>query len=628
MIYTGVMIRKYVCLLSLVATVFSAAPLGAAPADIRQLDQLESFVDGVMYTSMQNHHVAGAVVSIVADGEAIFSKGYGYSDLQQKTPVDPAHTLFRIASISKLLTWTALMQLQEQGKLDLHRDINDYLDGIEIPPTFEAPITVAHLMSHTPGLEDHVINLFSRDPADMRPFVELLNEQLPERMRPPGDLASYSNHGTALAAAIVAQVSGMPWADYVETHILEPLGMEFSSIRQPLQDTLSANMSQGYRWQAGRYQLQPFEFVPLAPAGGASASAGDMSRFLLTYLNGGELDGVRILQPETVALMQQGLYQSDPRLSSALHGFYESNKNGQRIFGHGGDTIWFHSEFMLMPESKLGLFISTNTDTGGLVRRDLIYALLDRFFPFEGSPVNGDFARTDPAAVAGHYASLRSSFTDFTKIGRLMSGLEIKSSEDGQLMLSGFSEPRYFEEIDTGLFRRVGYDQTIAFRFDAQGRASHMFLNQVPSATFERVGALYSPTVQFGLVGVCGLIFLWVLIAWPVQRFSSRWDIPMGVSRYRGLGWLLALVFVLLNVALLSAVSDPNEIVFGIPTMVRMLLLANLAIPLLSLALASQLPGLLRERNLGLIPRLFHIAVLLAGVAYTWFLYSWRLFSS
>jgi CubicO group peptidase (beta-lactamase class C family) len=615
-------------LLPLIFSLLLASTVRADPPDLRDVEQLESFVDGVMYTSMQNQHVAGAVVSVVADGEMLFAKGYGYSDLEQQVPVDPARTLFRIASISKLLTWTALMQLWEQGQLDLHTDINEYLDGIEIPATFDQPITVAHLMSHTPGLEDHVIKLFSRDQADMRPFLELLNEQLPRRMRPPGDLASYSNHGTALGALIVEQVSGVPWADYIETNVLRPLGMEFTSIRQPLPADLADHMSQGYRWQAGRYQLQPFEFVPLTPAGGASASASDMSRLLLAYLNDGQLDGVRILQPATAARMRESLYQSDPRLSSALHGFYESNRNGQRIFGHGGDTIWFHSEFMLMPQSNLGVFISTNTDTGGLLRRDFVQALLERFFPYQTIPPNDDFARTDPARVTGDYASLRSSFTDFTKIGRLISGVEIKLSEDKQLMLLGFGEPRYFEEVDSGLFRRIGYDQNIAFRFDSQGQASHMFFNQVPSASFERVGVLYSPTIQFGLLGFCGLVFLWVLIAWPVQRFSSRWNIPAGVSRYRGCGWLLALVFLLLNVCFAMAVSDPNEIVFGIPAMVRVLLLANLAIPVLSLALASQLPGLLREHNLGLTSRVFHLSVLLAGVAYTWFLYTWRLFSS
>ena len=614
-------------LLILLAVMLFTTVASANPQDLRDREQLVSFSDGVMYTSMQNHHVAGAVLAVVADGELLFSKGYGYSDVEKQIPVDPRQTLFRIASITKLLTWTALMQLHEQNKLELDKDINEYLEGIEIPATFDDPITIRHLMSHTPGLEDHVVRLFSRDEADMRPYLDLLNEELPKRVRPPGDLASYSNHGTALAAVIVEQVSGETWADYVENNILAPLGMGFTSIRQPLPASLAPFLSLGYRWQTGRYKTEPFEFVPLTPAGGGSASAIDMSRLMLAFLNGGELNDVRILEPATAELMQQRLYQSDPRLSSALHGFYESNRNGQRIYGHGGDTIWFHSEFMLMPESGVGVFISTNTNTGPMVRRDYINAFLERFFPYAGIPEPTDFVPTDVATLVGNYANLRTSFTDFTKVGQLLSSVRVTTSPDGQLMLLGFGDPLYFVEIDSGLFRRVDQDQTIAFRFDEHGQASHLFLNRLPSATFVRVNALYSPAVQFGLLGFCGLVFLWALIAWPVQHFSPRWNVPRGLTRFRQIGWLLALVFVVLITGFAIALQDPTEVVFGVSASIKVLLRANLAMPLVTLALVSQLPSLLRERDLGLGSRMFHIAVIIAGLCYSWFLYTWRMFS-
>jgi hypothetical protein len=425
----------------------------------------------------------------------------------------------------------------------------------------------------------------------------------------------------------VERLSGEAWADYVENNILVPLGMSFTSIQQPLPASLAPYMSQGYRWRAGLYKPEPFEFVPLTPAGGGSSSANDMSRLMLAFLNGGELDGARILEPATAELMQQRLYQSDPRLSSALHGFYESNRNGQRIFGHGGDTIWFHSEFMLMPESNVGVFISTNTNNGPMVRRDYINAFLERFFPYAGMPEPRDFVPTDVASLVGNYANVRTSFTDFTKFSQLLSNVNITTSHNGQLMLLGFGEPQYFVEIDSGLFRRVGQDQTIAFRFDEEGRASHLFLNHAPSATFERINALYSPAVQFGLLGICGLVFLWALIAWPVQRFSPRWDIPRGLILFRRIGWLLALVFVLLNIGFAFALQDPTEVVFGLSTSIKALLLANLAIPLLTLVLICLLPGLLRERELGLGSRAFHIIVIFAGLSYSWFLYTWRMFS-
>jgi len=609
------------------AVLLLSTTVNAVLPDLRDRAQLESFSDGVMYTSMQNHHVAGAVVSVVADGKLIFSKGYGYSDVEEKLLVDPERTLFRIASVTKLLTWTALMQLHEQNRLELDKDINDYLKGIEVPSTFDNPITILHLMNHTPGFEDHIVRLFSRDKTDMRPYLDLLNEELPERVRPPGELPAYSNHGTALAAIIVEQVSGQSWADYVETNILTPLGMRFTSVRQPLPASLSPYMSQGYRWQVGRYKKESFEYVPLAPVGGGSSSANDMSRFMLMFLNGGELDGTRILKPATAELMRQRIYQSDPRLSGALYGFYETNRNGQRIFGHGGDTIWFHSQFMLMPESRVGVFISTNTETGVMVRDNFINAFIDRFFPYAGIQKSSDFVATDLESIVGTYTSLRTSFTDFTKLGRLLSSVKVANSHDDQLMLLGFGEPQYFVEVDSGLFQRVDQDQTIAFRFDEHGNASHLLLDHAPGIALERVSTLYTPAVQFGLVGLCGLIFLWAFIAWPVQHVSLRWNIPSSLNSFRLIGWLLAFLFFLLGIGFTVVLQDPVEVVFGLGLLIKILLLANLLIPLVTLAMIVQLPPLLRERNLGLGSKVFHISVISAGVSYSWFLYTWRMFS-
>ncbi len=611
--------------LSLLAALAFSVSANANTPDLRDRDLLESFSDGVMFTSMQSHHVAGAVLSVVADGELILSKGYGYRDVQQQLLVDPEQTLFRIASISKLLTWTALMQLYEQNKLDLDIDINEYLDGIEIPATFDQAITLRHLMSHKPGLEDHVIKLFSRNQEDMRPYLDLLNEELPKRVRAPGDLPSYSNHGTALAAVIVEQVSGEVWADYIEKNILRPLSMSFTSIRQPLPAPLASNLSQGYRWQAGRYKPQPFEFVPLTPAGGASASANDISRLMMAFLNGGELDGVRILKRATAELMQQRLYPSDPRLSSALHGFYESNRHGQRIFGHGGDTIWFHSELMLLPDSNVGVFISTNTETGPMVRRDYVNAFLERFYPATGLPEPSDFRPTDLNLLVGNYANLRSSFTDFTKVGQLLSGVKVAATPEGQLILQSSAEPQYFVEVDSGLFRNISKDQTIAFRFDEDGKASHLFLNQFPAVSFERVSAFHSPAVQFGLIGLCSLILLWVLIAWPVQHLSSKWSVPKELFKFHQVSWALALVFFLLVFGFMIALRDPNEVVFGLTPLIKALLLGNCFIPLLTLLLFTQLPSLVRARNVGLASKGFHVLVVVAAVSYSWFLYIWRM---
>ena len=123
-------------------------PAGAAPA--LTAEDVEAYLDGMIPLQIRRNDIAGAVVSVVKDGKILFTKGYGFSDVKKRTPVTTDATLFRIGSISKTFTWTAVMQLVEQGKLDLDKDINTYLD-FTIPATFGKPVTMNHVLSHTAG---------------------------------------------------------------------------------------------------------------------------------------------------------------------------------------------------------------------------------------------------------------------------------------------------------------------------------------------------------------------------------------------------------------------------------------------------------------------------------------------
>ena len=149
-------------------------PAGAPAArGLRDRAELEAFMDGVMVAQLRDHHVAGATVSVVKDGALFFAKGYGSSDVRQQRPVAAESTMFRVGSISKLFTWTAVMQLVEQGKLDLNTDINTYLD-FKIPATFPQPITLTNVMTHTPGLEEDPRDLFTEDSSHITPMGKWL----------------------------------------------------------------------------------------------------------------------------------------------------------------------------------------------------------------------------------------------------------------------------------------------------------------------------------------------------------------------------------------------------------------------------------------------------------------------
>src|SRR5574342_1182188 len=203
---------------------------GQGPTDPAEM---EAFLDELFGRHMEEYHIAGAAVSVVKDGALLFAKGYGYADLENGIPVDPEGTVFRLGSVTKLFTWTAVMQLAERGKLDLDADINKYLD-FRIPDTYPEPITIKHLMTHTAGFEDRFFELMALDVDDLVPAREWLVSHMPARVRPPGDCAAYSNYGTSLAGYIVARISGQPYDQYIQEHILNPLGMAHSTARTPI----------------------------------------------------------------------------------------------------------------------------------------------------------------------------------------------------------------------------------------------------------------------------------------------------------------------------------------------------------------------------------------------------------
>src|SRR5215210_615960 len=271
--------------------------------------ELEAFLDEELGREMEKHHIAGAAVSVVQDGELFFAKGYGDADLENKIPVDPEQTIFRIGSISKLFTWTAVMQLVVQGKLDLDEDVNTYLD-FRIPDTYPQPITLRHLMTHTSGFEDRWLDSVVSDPSELVPAREWLVTYMPARVCPPGDCAGYSNYNAMLAGYIVARVSGEPYDQYIQKHIFDRLGMTHSTARSPIPQDLRAQASVGYTYEDGDFQAFPdYTAQPaLWPSGAHQATVTDMARFMIAHLQDGRYSdantaGARILKETTARQM-------------------------------------------------------------------------------------------------------------------------------------------------------------------------------------------------------------------------------------------------------------------------------------------------------------------------------------
>ncbi|MFL1432930.1 MULTISPECIES: serine hydrolase domain-containing protein, partial [unclassified Nocardiopsis] len=337
-------------------------PDAAAPTAELTGPDLDAWLDGLIPAALDGAGIPGAAVSVVHDGELLTARGYGYADTGADggapVPVDPEDTLFRVGSVSKLFTATAVMQLVEQGRVDLDTDVHEYID-FTIPTAFDEPITVRHLLTHTPGFEEAVQGLILPDGAEPD-LGEVLKADPPEQIYPPGTVPAYSNYGNALAGYVVEQVSGEPFADYVQENVLEPAGMDASAFAQPLPAELRERLAGGY--QATGSPAAPFETVSGAPAGALTSSATDMARFMLAHL--GDSEGVG-LSPETLELMHSpaldedslGTLAAGPRMTL---GFFDETRNGHRILGHGGDTLYFHSEMQILPEEDTGIFITLN----------------------------------------------------------------------------------------------------------------------------------------------------------------------------------------------------------------------------------------------------------------------------
>jgi CubicO group peptidase (beta-lactamase class C family) len=505
----------------------TGSPAGAKSSLELTAEDLSAFLDGFLPQQLEQADISGAVIAVVKDGKLLFAKGYGYSDYEKKVPVSAENTLFRPGSVSKLFTWTSVMQMVEQGKLDLDRDVNGYID-FKIPATFGTPTTLRDIMTHRSGLEETIKDLFVGSDKDLRPISQYLPAHLPKQIFPPGTIPAYSNYATTVAAYIVQRASGEPFEDYVEHHIFQPLNMTRATFRQPLPDALKSLMSNGY--DRASQGPKPFEYVEVAPAGSLSASAESMSHFMIAHLQNGRYGDVLILKPETAIQMHSRQDGWPATMNAQALGFYEESRNGHRIIGHAGDTEVFHSDLHLILDSNVGLFVSYNSAGRDDVspRTVLFQKFLDRYFPdsTENVPTLATAAE-DARQVAGLYEISRRFETNFLAMSTLLGEARVEvDKKDNTIFLSDAfknanGQPKHFREVGPKLFRDVDGQDKIAFVRDARGRLVAYI--DFPFMVFQKVESTLDKTyINYILLGFSlGVIALTILL-WPVAAVL-RW---------------------------------------------------------------------------------------------------------
>lgn len=562
-----------------------AADPVATPAANEKLTatDLEAWLDGFMPYALEQTDVAGSVVVVVKDGKVLLQKGYGYSDLATRKPVDPASTLFRPGSVSKLFTWTAVMQLVEQGKIDLDKDINTYLD-FTIPPYQGKPVTMRNIMTHTSGMEEVIRGLIANNEQEIAPLEATLKHWVPERVYAPGSTPAYSNYATALAGYIVERLSGEPFDQYIAKHIFAPLDMRHSSFSQPLQKQLQPLVSKGYR-TASDGKPQPYEYINLAPAGSLASTGADMGNFMIAHLQEGAFGDKRILNEETARLMHGSGQESIKPLNRMMLGFYETTTNGHRAIAHGGDTQWFHSDLQLFPDDGIGIYVSTNSagkeGSARLIRDGLVTGFVNRYLPGPSNQEKGIDAATSKEhaqLLAGTYNSSRRADSNFMNLVYMLGQTKVVANEDGTVsvpMLAGYSgAPKKWREIAPFVWQDTNSGDRLAaevvdgqvVRFSAEPIAAIM--------VFQRASWWQTPGVFLTMLVGSLIALLLTVVAWPVSALvrrhygvgyrlsgqdarAHRWIRIAALAAVVSVGGLIGMMFAMMsNFSLMSPGSD------------------------------------------------------------------------
>ena len=508
-------------------------PRREPPSGEHQLtaEDVNAWLDGKLPDALKNGDIPGAVVTVVKDGQVVTTRGYGWSDTGASggnpVAVDPQKSLFRVASISKIPTSIAAMQLVEQGKVDLDADISAYLD-FEIERRFDEPLTLRHLLTHSAGFDEK--GSLTKT-TDLEAYVK---NDPPAQVFAPGTTPGYSNYGMALAGYIVQRVSGQPFETYVREHVLEPAGMTTSTYEQPLPAGLAGSLGPGY---TSTGEEVSFELMGDFPAGSLTVSAPDFAAFMNAQLS----RSPKLLREETWEQMWSPGLGEDKLGNRAKAGemglgYFDLSRHGRRIVGHGGDIPGWHSQFELYPEEKTGIFISYNGDGNGSessnnLREDLAQGFADRYFPGDAVKASGSKDSAERARqVAGSYVPSRTFWTTFLSAWMpAYSSVSIEHTGDGKLKV----DKTQYVEVEPWVWRQVDGRGAIAAQVK-DGKV--VSLSQEPAFTLLPTTLLQQALVP--VFGVCLVLLLVVTVAWPVGALRRRRALKRGQEVGAPVPWL------------------------------------------------------------------------------------------
>src|SRR5262245_26177654 len=306
--------------------------------------ELAAFADSIIPAEMAVQKIPGAAFVFVQNGRVVLERHYGTADIEHNRPVD-ANTIWRIGSISKLFTATAVMQLVDREGVELDAPVDRYVKRVSIPATYPEPVPVRHLLTHTAGFDEIRPGTQAATEDGVLPLADFLRDKL-VRIRPPGRVIAYSTYGITLAGELVEEVSGLPFEKYLQRHILSPLAMKRSCITVPHE--WQENVARGYELEGDSTIAQAWEWYHTTPASSVNATVSDMARFMIAHLRGRPVGRNRMLRKRAEAEMQRQQITMDPEIPGYALGFNEDFIGNLRVIEHGGNVAGFSALMVLI----------------------------------------------------------------------------------------------------------------------------------------------------------------------------------------------------------------------------------------------------------------------------------------
>ena len=490
-----------------------AAVLAQQPVPEMNAAAVTAFADGQMPAAMRAGKIPGAVLVVVRGNQVVFQKGYGFANLEKREPVSTSNTLFRVASISKILTAAAVLQLVQAHRLSLHRNVNCYLAGFHITPAFGAPITLFDLLTHSSGFDVCQWDYAARTVAQKLSLRNYLVQFQPFRVRRPGVFSGYDNYGYALAGYLVQKVSGMPFNQYVEAQLFEPLNMDHSSFSPD--PALRKKLATGYWRDTDAVRPCGPDHVNITPAAGLCSTAGDMSRFLVALLADQRPDGSRAFSASVMRGLEMQQFAFNPEVPGRCFGFDEVMLDGRCVLRQTGQWPGFNSLLLLFPQQHCGWFIAYNLCDQLHLGWQISRSFAEQFLPPK-RVVTGAQPLPLPTPdelrpFCGSYLSVRFP-QDSPDLG-VPRGLAVTRGPAGQLEIGG----RPFRKVGPLVFEQIVQGgisgHRVAFRLGQDGRVADLITD---GGAFRKV--LWSETGggRQRLLGIATVVFLSVVVLWPI----------------------------------------------------------------------------------------------------------------